>query len=76
MFILWGDLHEKKEKFFAAHPHIRPDVEFQATKYNIVADNLPFEAGVMEYGKKTVRPDSASEEYIFVHRLFATEIKA
>jgi len=75
MFILWGDLHEKKEKFFAAHPQIAPDAEFQAKKYNIVADNLPFEARVMEYGSKVLQP-GGEQEYIFMHRLFDTEITA
>ena len=75
LFILWGDLHEKKDKFFAAHPHIMPDTDFQVAKYNIVANNLPFEAGVMEYGRKVVQP-SGQSEYIFIHRIFGTEIKA
>jgi len=75
MFILWGDLHEKKENFLAAHPHIPPDAEFQTTRYNIVADNVPFEAGVLEYGVKVIQPGD-KQEYIFMHRLFGTEIKA
>jgi len=75
MFILWGDLHEKKEKFLAAHPQIAPDADFQAKKYNIVADNLPFEAGLMEYGLKLMQT-GGKQEYIFMHRLFGTEIRA
>lgn len=75
LFILWGNLQEEKEKFFASHPQIKVDEDFQAQKYNITANNLPFEAGIMEYGKKFKQP-SSREEYIFVHRLFGTEIKA
>lgn len=73
LFILWGDLAEKKDTFLRSHPHIKPDGDFSALQYNIVADNLPFEAAIAETGVE-VKLNDNEKTWVMVHRLMHTKI--
>ena len=50
LFILWGDLEERKVAFFQSHPTVQPDEQFSALAHGIKASNLPFDACVEEVG--------------------------
>lgn len=50
LFLLWGELAERKDAYLAAHPDIVPDADFSARAHGVVADGLPFDACVQETG--------------------------
>ena len=71
---LWGELASKKDSFLHAHPHIKPDEDFSALKYNITTDNIPFDACIAEYGVNTSDREG-KQEWIRIFKLFGTRIK-
>lgn len=60
LFLLWGELAERKDAFLKDNPEVKPDERFSTWTYNITAETVPFEALIAETGG-VVQPNS--EEY-------------
>jgi len=67
LFLLWGELAEKKEKFFQAHPHIKADHAFSAITHNITTDSLPCVIGVKEVGEERLKKNFDSSAYQMIN---------
>lgn len=70
MFLLWGDLEERKSAFLAAHPLAlgtgdgddEDDAEWSCLRAGIVPDNRAFEACVGEFGVPVGRRGAEGDE--------------
>jgi len=67
LFLLWGELAEKKEKFFQAHPHIKADQKFSAITHNITTDSLPCFMGIKELGDERLAKTHESAAYHMIN---------
>ena len=67
LFLLWGELAEKKEKFFQAHPHIKADQAFSAITHNITSDPLPCVIGIKELGDERLAKTHDSAAYYMIN---------
>ena len=67
LFLLWGELAEKKEKFSQAHPHIKADDQFSAITHNITTDSLPCVIGIKEVGDLRLASAFDSSAYYMIN---------
>lgn len=61
MFLLWGDLEERKSEYMAGNPDVITDGDWSCMTAGVVPDNRPFEACVEEYGVRLERGENQME---------------
>ena len=78
LFLLWGDLEEKKRHFLQMHREVKADKRFSAIQHGIRPDNRPFEALILEMGvpNEALQKDvGGAGGFKRVWRLFGTKIR-